>query len=356
MNIGVKLKGERKGLIERLADRRILGDVVVMPDFFVDRFVRLGSITEVLSMLRRKASSGGGSMHDFNQMEVKGGNAVNTAYALGRLGISTRLITVANRGTSWLLKAVFEELPNVYLKVLEGKPGHTVALEFTRGRKRVNVMLSDIGDIATFGSDRLGDEDWRAISEANVTAILNWAANTRGTELALKVFACAKERGRMTFFDPADITVKGHLFTEFIDEVLRKNLVDVFSINENEARIITKLLGKDPLPINYNLKDVKRTTRVISENLKNTIDVHTPFYSCTCSDDDVCYVQSFQVEQINVTGAGDVWDAANIAGYLLGLEPEDRLTFANASAALYISDPGIKAPTIDQVADFLDQS
>ncbi len=356
MNFGVGLREKHRGLLERLAKRRIQGEVVVMPDFFVDRFVRLGSITEVFSMLRRKASSGGGSVHGFNQFDVKGGNAVNTAYALGRLGVSTRLITMADRGTLWLLKVVFEELPNVRLKVVEGRPGYTIALEFARGRKRVNVMLSDVGDVAAFGSERLSDEEWKAVSEANVTAIFNWAANTRGTELASEVFAFAKEKGRMTFFDPADITVKGSLFEEFLDEVPKKDLLDVLSINENEARVIAKLLGRDQLPIIYNLRDVKRTTSMIAENLKTTIDVHTPNYSCSCSDGDLCYVQSFRVEQINVTGAGDVWDAADIAGYLMGLDPVDRLTFANASAAFYVSDHDVRAPTLDQVADFLRQN
>ncbi|TLX69861.1 MAG: carbohydrate kinase family protein, partial [Thaumarchaeota archaeon] len=50
-----------------------------------------------------------------------------------------------------------------------------------------------------------------------------------------------------------------------------------------------------------------------------------------------------------VTGAGDVWDAANILGYLANLEPRERLLFANATASLYVGNSNGIPPTMREV-------
>ncbi|MFC1755680.1 hypothetical protein ACFL96_20210, partial [Thermoproteota archaeon] len=61
--------------------------VVTMPDFFIDRTVKLPSFQNILKEMSYKLENGGGSIRNLNQMEVKGGNSVNTAYALTKMGI-----------------------------------------------------------------------------------------------------------------------------------------------------------------------------------------------------------------------------------------------------------------------------
>ena len=65
------------------------------------------------------------------------------------------------------------------------------------------------------------------------------------------------------------------------------------------------------------------------------------------------FVKSFQVQPKFVTGAGDVWDAANLLGYLARLKPIERLLFANAAASLYVGNPHGIPPTMDQVLSFI---
>ena len=68
---------------------------------------------------------------------------------------------------------------------------------------------------------------------------------------------------------------------------------------------------------------------------------------------EVEFVKSFQVEPKFVTGAGDVWDAANLLGYLANLNSEERLGFANAAASLYVGNSQGIPPTKDQVLSFV---
>ena len=44
-----------------------------------------------------------------------------------------------------------------------------------------------------------------------------------------------------------------------------------------------------------------------------------------------------------------MWDAANILGYLAGLEVKERLLFANATASLYVGSSNGMPPTMQEV-------
>jgi ribokinase len=72
--------------------------IVVMHDFSIDRIIRLKSIDELLNPLFEKTSCidssivrGIASMGD-----IKGGNAINIAYCLAKLGLDVTLFTIAD--------------------------------------------------------------------------------------------------------------------------------------------------------------------------------------------------------------------------------------------------------------------
>jgi ribokinase len=51
--------------------------IVVMPDFFIDRIVRLKSLTkDVFKVIQEKEKFGGGSIRDISSVDTRGGNAV----------------------------------------------------------------------------------------------------------------------------------------------------------------------------------------------------------------------------------------------------------------------------------------
>jgi len=84
-----------------------------------------------------------------------------------------------------------------------GVHGLTTAFEFLdETRNRVNVMLHDAGDNADFGPDRINSNQELTILQKAV-AVVNWATNSKGTQLADYVFRNSPKR--LHFIDPADI-------------------------------------------------------------------------------------------------------------------------------------------------------
>src|SRR5438093_9468305 len=157
-----------------------------MPDFFVDRIIRLESKEKFFEVLAEKAMRGGGSIRGILTTEVKGGNAVNVAYCLGKLGVKVALFTVADEMGATMIRQAFSQFGDrATLRIASGKSGLTTAFEFPHEDTRVNVMVSDIGDNANFGPEKLRSEaDKVILKNADGVMITNWASNEKGTELA----------------------------------------------------------------------------------------------------------------------------------------------------------------------------
>ncbi len=77
--------------------------------------------------------------------------------------------------------------------------------------------------------------------------LFNWAGTLRyGTELAQAVFGRARKRGKAkTYFDTADPTPNSAAIPDLMQKILKSNLIDILSVNENEAIIYARLLDKD---------------------------------------------------------------------------------------------------------------
>src|SRR5207244_6514664 len=80
-----------------------------MPDFFVDRIIRLESKEKLFDALREKAGRGGGSVRGIQTMDVKGGNAVNVAYCLAKLGLKVALFTVADEVGAYMIRKTYSQ-------------------------------------------------------------------------------------------------------------------------------------------------------------------------------------------------------------------------------------------------------
>jgi ribokinase len=337
-------------LLEKMAQFR----TVIMPDFFIDRIVKLSSFNDFLKKIEVKRDAGGGSVHSIEQVELRGGNAANVAYGLGRLGVGVDLIAVANWSSAALLRHIFSTLPNVSIDAVDGRPGYTVSLEFPHQNRLVNVMLSDVGDVGDFTADKVPVDCRVKIREADLVGVFNWAANKKGSELASQVFQDASENGVMTYFAPADVSGRSGEIPKLLSAL--QGTLDILSINENEARIITEMLSIDHLPLDYQPDHITRCVELISNTVDIRVDMHTPFGSASSYEGLTYYSPSFEVERRISTGAGDVWDSANITGYLLQLDPPERLRLANAAAALYISSLDAESPSTTSVLSLLETS
>jgi ribokinase len=310
-------------------------DVSVLHDFFVDRLVEARPLRGLTRQVLAKAADGGGGLHSIAQTEVRGGNAVNLAHALGRLGLKTLLVTHSEPAHEALLRSSFNGL-DVDLRVKRLPAGLTVAFE-----GEVNVMLGDARGAADFGPSLLDGEDWKGLGRSRVVCSVNWAANRRGTELVL---ALRQKLGKekTLFLDPADFRDRRAEFTAFLRRVAKKGVLDWVSMNEEEAKAAAGLLG-------LRRGSLQETCRTLARELGVVFDLHGANESYASEGLSVASARAKRTNPRRLTGAGDVWDAGAIYGRLKGYDEERRLEFANAAAKAYLESAEPVPPTVAEV-------
>jgi ribokinase len=341
-------------IIDKLKQLSIIGSIVVMPDFFVDRIIRLESKENLFDMLTEKAKVGGGSFRDIPTTDIKGGNAVNVAYCLAKLGAKVSLFTIADElGTTMIRQAFSQFGDKVSLRIANGRNGLTTSFEFPYEDTHVNVMVSDIGDNANFGSERISSEaDKTILKNADGVMVVNWASNLRGTELA--EFSFKNSPSAFHFLATADIETRKHDFRDSL--VKLASLTDCLSINENECNSLADALGFGRLlGPSYSANEVKVVAKRIAERVGISTDLHTKIGSAWSNGKETAFAHTINVEAKRLTGAGDTWDAAAIIGYLVGLHPQERLLFANCCSSLYVRDPNGEPPSMNKVFELVER-
>jgi sugar/nucleoside kinase (ribokinase family) len=333
---------------------------VVMPDFFLDRLITLKQTpSEFAEAIEDVAKRKGGSIDQVSQTDLRGGNAVNTASALAALGVKVTPIVCTNKlglqQINFYLKPLGVDTSHV--KVLD-KASLTTALELEGAEGRANVMLRDLGSLADFGPADLSDSDFESIRNADYVCVFNWAGTrNHGTELAEKVFQTAKSRGKgKTYFDTADPNPNRGKIPELIETVLKSRLVDVLSLNENEAVTYVTQLKEDFRAEHDKLRFdelAMESARFLANQFSARIDLHTTSFSATLAGKSEVVVPALKVKALRATGAGDAWNAGNIFADGNGMSDECRLTLANAVAACYLFNPEGAHPTSEQLTNFL---
>jgi ribokinase len=341
-------------IIEKLRHLSTIGSIVVMHDFFVDRIIRLESKENLSCALSEKAKVGGGSIRGIPTTDVKGGNAVNIAYSLAKLGAKVSLFTVADEMGSIMLRQSFSQFGDkVTLRIANGRAGLTTCFEFPHEDTRVNVMVSDVGDNESFGSERISSEADRTIlKNADGVMVVNWATNINGTELA--EFSFKNSPSAFHFLDPADIETRKHDFRDSLAKL--SGVTDCLSINENECNSLADALGFGQLlGCVYSVEEVKQAAKRISEGVGISTDLHTKVGAAWSNGKESAFAHAIKVDAKRLTGAGDTWDAADIIGYLAGLHPQERLLFANCCASLYIRDPNGEPPSMNKAFEMIER-
>lgn len=334
-------------------------DVVVMPDFFLDRLVTYeGDVKRLSEAITEVAGHKGGSLHGIKQTEFRGGNAANTAAALAALGVKVHPIINTSPLGLQLLKHYLEPL-GVDLSHVKtrGTIALTTALELIHRGERVNVMMSDLGSLTEFGLGDFTSEDFQLLHEADYVCVFHWAATRRwGTKLAERVFNVVKKEGKgKTYYDTSDPSSKKEDVPKLVKRVLSADLVDIFSVNENEVFCYASQLSKEANSLRKALKPdelAKESARILAKKLSARIDLHTTRFAGSFTSKTEVIVPVFKVPVLRATGAGDAWNAGNIFGDALGLSHSRRLTLANAVAAYYISSRTAEHPTLPKLLEF----
>ena len=336
-------------------------NVVVMPDFFLDRLINLKcGVKNFYRMLGKVAKRNGGSIDGIKQVDLKGGNAVNTASALAALDVKVTPIVCTSKLGSKLVRFHLNprKVDLSHVKIFDDA-SITTAIELENEKGKVNVMLRDVGALADFGPQDLDNEDFEVIENADYVCVFNWAGTRHfGTELAETIFHRVKTVGKgKTYCDTADPTTNKKKIPKLM-KVLQSKHVDILSLNENEAICYASQLNDkiEKLTKISKFDDLaKESARILASRLSARIDLHTATFSATFTKKSETIVPASKVPVLRVTGAGDAWNAGNILGDAHGLSDEHRLALANAVAAYYISNPKGKHPTRKELVQFIER-
>jgi ribokinase len=326
--------------------------VTVMPDFFIDRIIRLGSLGDFYETAKQKETLGGGAIRGIHSKDIKGGNAVNIAYCLGKLGVKVNLFTIADKIGTAILKEVFRGLDKVTLYLLDGKQGNTTSLEFANSEGAVfNLMLNDVGDIGNFGSSRIESEKTqRVLTESDVVMVVNWGSNLKGTDLL--EYSFRNSPNAFHFMDPADLRTRRNEFRDMLPKI--SNLIDTISVNENELDALLLSFGIDSISDVNDIVLIQDKLVNLSEMIKIELLLHTKDYALWTNGVETNLTKTFKIKPKTLTGAGDAWNAAYVVGHLLNLDKQHNLMISNAYAAAYISNSYYESPNKSEWIRFLE--
>lgn len=301
--------------------------IVLLHDFYVDHCVRLPEFDESIEKIRGIHTRGGGNYLGIEQSLSQGGSATNTCRALRSLGADCSLITKTSE-LGYALLDHFLSGADLSRVKRNGELGLTTALEFGG---QSNVMINHEGSNADFGFDELDEEDFGLIERSDMLAIFNWSHNRKGTELVRGLLDFALEHKIKTFLDTNDPSSRRDI--DDLRALVKHPGLRILGLNENELRLIS---GKES--IEDGIAALERYCR---------IDLHTKDFSYSQGR----RVSSYHVGVKKLTGAGDHWSAADLYADLMGYSTEERLSFANAFAALYVSTG--ETPTLEETNDML---
>ena len=352
--MSTKKKEDASKLKETLTRAKPEFKVVVMPDFFLDYILTYpGSLEAMTASFLDVAKRGGGNLQGWKHVVGRGGNASNMVAQLSRLGCKVVPIIETDELGRVVLQHFLKDVDLSHVRTT-GAMSRTMSFETTHSGRRVNIMVSDPGSLSQFGPERLTPEDKRLIAEADFVCVLNWNQNSKGTELAESVFSIVKRQGRgVTFFDPGDPAVRSGEIEGLKDRVLTPGLVDVLSVNENELMHLAKDVTEEN-PETENVEDPVFEAASVFSMMMRRVDLHTPEFSASFVDGQRLKVPCAKIQPVKVTGAGDIWNAADVYAQGVGLGHKERLIFANAAGAAYLQQQGLEPPSMDDVLGKID--
>lgn len=297
--------------------------IVALPDLYVDAITALPPWRQTAPKLAAIARRGGGTL-PIGPVDLKvGGNAANLALAMARLGARVDLIAETDHvGFDLLQRAAHGTQLGLDHVRVGAEASVTLGLECARA----NVMLSHAGPVKAFGPARLRPADWRLIQDADAVAMVNWSQNAKGTALLETVARRMARRDGFLLVDTGDVSHRRAEERRGLTKASAWRRVGALSVNEHELRA---LVGGDAPLI--------PTAQRLSRRLGTRIDLHTRLMGASVEQGSVHTAPATRSPPRRITGAGDAWNAGNLAGELLGLPATRRLQLAHRIASLHVT-------------------
>ena len=263
-----------------------------------------------------------------------GGNAANFAVALGKLGAGPELYSCIGKDFSTgFLKASLEEAGvKARLREVEGQNGYTIALIFRDGNRS---FISNKGACYALRAKDLGPllDSIKPGDIVYTGGLFHLPGLAGGYE---RFLMDAKKRGATMMFDfTFDETGCSGCFRR-----LARHLDMVF-MNEREL-------------IKHGGKDRKKALKIISGlGVRDIIVKLGERGSMFYTNGMLRREPARKVKVLDTTGAGDVFNAGFVYGFMSGLLPEQCLKLGNWAAAWTITRTGIDVPPRDRVSAFM---
>ena len=296
-----------------------------------------------------------GALRGISATDVRGGNAINIAYCLAKLGAHVKLFTIADEIGSLTLNQIFSKfVNNVDLRVVRGNHCRTTALEFIgKNEPKINLLMSDVGDNIDFGPQYINSQsDLETLRKCDGLMVVNWASNLKGTQLAK--YAFKESPNAIHFVDPADIDSRRD---EFKNDLLKlDSFIDVLSLNENACKALGKALGfSSLLPNSYNGNDLKNAAKKLASTFRMSVEIHTSKGASWSDGSEGSFVSSIKVKLRRLLAQEIPGMPQNILAHLLELGPTERLLFSNAYSALYVMSSDREPATLNKLLKFIKQ-
>ena len=261
-----------------------------------------------------------------NPVKAPGGSAGNTIFGLARLGVPVaflgkvgadadgdyyrkRLVELGGRDSSFRLDS-------------SAHTGRCVSM-ITPDSER--TMRTDLGAAARMTAAEVLDADFENIAHVHIEGYLLFVG-----DLAEKVLSTAKKHGCTVSLDLATFELV-KLKRDILPELLKK-YVDVVFANEDEAREFCGDLPPEEMAQKLGEYCAVAAVKLGREG------------SCVKNKYAIARVPAQLVEAVDTTGAGDLWQAGFLYGYLQGRSMSDCARFGSITAAEVVQVIGADIP------------
>ena len=256
-----------------------------------------------------------------------GGSAFNTISALTRLGLATSFLgkTGMDADGEFFRKA-YKEIggdPSALKETSEAATANCICLVTPDSQR---TMRSNLGASTLIRTEDISPEDFENITHVHIEGYQLFFA-----DVVKMVITLAKEKNCTVSFDMASFEVV-RLFRRELAELLP--LIDIIFANEDEAREFFAGEEFEPLTALEKLSAFCPVA-VVKVGSKG---------AWIREKEDIIHVDARMVKAIDTTGAGDLWQAGFLYGYLTGKGIEFAGCLGAAVSAEVVQVMGAELP------------
>ncbi|MEY8353113.1 ribokinase [Lachnospiraceae bacterium 54-53] len=262
--------------------------------------------------------------------EFCGGKGLNQSVALSKAGAEVYHAGAVGKDGKNLLEVLANAgVSTHHIKMISGVSGHAVIQVDQRGQNSIIIHSGANGMISRQEIDRVLD----SFTRDDMVLLQNEIANVD------YCIEAAKRKGMKIAFNPSPINAA-------VDQC-RLDAVDYFLVNEIEGAVLAGVDDEEP----------ERMISILKDKYPNASFVLTlgEKGSCFFNRDVVLYQNSFFVEAVDTTGAGDTFSGYFLSGIAKGMEEKDILRRASAASAISVGRKGASQsiPDSKEVEAFL---